>query len=836
MQTGDRHSIAPHVRRELFLLLAGSLACVIVLTIALADAPAVAIAGYSISHLVWSAVLFGAAIASVVLLTFMAARARRILRKSRQENKELKKSLLTAEAIFRAEPQVLIFWDHDGGLRLVVHTLSTIDGLPQQLKPLTRFSSWLDQTSTEDLKEALDCLFSEGRAFTLYLKLKTGVSIEADGRAVGPRAVLRLRDVAGTKRDLARILEQHRSLSNDFRASRALLNALPIPMWLKDENGRIKWANEAYARAVEAIDSTEISDKQIELLESRQRMRAERVIDRGDVFAERLHIVTGGERKAHDVYAVSSGRAQASAAIDVADLEIAQDELDRQLEAFERTLDRVATPVAIFNRDRKLTFYNRAYQKLWKLDPEWLDKGPSDAEVLDRLKELSLLPAVADYRSWKSKILSVYRAVNGFEDWWQLPDERMLHVVANQRTDGGVTYVYEDISERLELESRYNALIDVQRETLDSLKEAVAVFATDGRLKLFNNSFLAIWRISRAKMQQGPHVDEIIALARPLFDDMKVWTQVQESITAITYNRKPLSGQMVRPDGSVIDYATTPLPDGGTLVTFADVTTSRAYERALIERNEALIAADRLKSQFIGHVSYELRTPLTNIIGFSELLNSPNLGTLSEKQQEYLADIMASSRTLLSIIDDILDLATINAGGLELKLTPVKIAPIIDDAVLGIKERARRQQLTLEISLDDHVDDVIADEARVRQLLFNLLSNAVGFSEVGGTVRLACWYEHDEVVFSIEDNGVGIPHEKQAQVFERFESDSRGSHHRGAGLGLSIAKSLVDLHGGQIALESQPGVGTKVTVRLPRRSYEATAPSDAVSVVGGSVA
>jgi signal transduction histidine kinase len=821
MQPANRYSIAQHARRELLALLLGSLACVVVLTVSLAERPAPNVAGYEVAGIFLFTVVAGIATATIGLVLYLTARARRVMRDAQRETAALRQSLLTAEAVFRAEPQVLFFWDQADGLRIVTHTLATVPGLPGETPALLKFGTWLDEASAADLKDALDHLFADGRSFTLFLKLRSGANLEADGRATGSRAVLRLRDVAGTKRDLVRILDQHRRLSTDLRVNRAMLNALPIPMWLKDEDGRIKWANEAYVAAVDATDAGEIYDKQIELLESRQRARIERSMERGEVFGERLHIVARGERKAHDVFAVGVERALAAAAIDVADLETARGELDRQLEAFDRTLDRVATPVAIFGRDQKLTFYNSAYQELWKLDPAWLDKSPSDSEILDRLKELSLLPAIVDYRAWKGKLLNVYQSISEFEDWWQLPDGRMLHVVANQRPDGGVTYVYEDISERLALESRYNALIHVQRETLDSLKEAVAVFATDGRLKLFNNAFLAIWRVSRSAMDQGPHIGEVISQTEVLFGDMAVWQKIQESITSITYERSSLSGQMVRPDGSVIDYATTPLPDGGTLVTFADVTTSRAYERALIERNEALIAADRLKSQFIGHVSYELRTPLTNIIGFGELLASPMIGELTPKQQEYLNDISESSRTLLSIIDDILDLATIDAGALELKPVPVKIRPIIDAAMLGIRERAGHLRLTLEIALADDIDDFIADEARVRQLLFNLLSNAVGFSDVGGTVRLSCWYEGPDVVFAIEDQGVGIPSDKLAQVFERFETDSQGSDHRGAGLGLSIAKSLIDLHGGRISLESEPEVGTKVTVRLPRRGTAA---------------
>ncbi|MBU2533645.1 MAG: HAMP domain-containing histidine kinase, partial [Alphaproteobacteria bacterium] len=255
---------------------------------------------------------------------------------------------------------------------------------------------------------------------------------------------------------------------------------------------------------------------------------------------------------------------------------------------------------------------------------------------------------------------------------------------------------------------------------------------------------------------------------------------------------------------------------GGTLITFADVTVSKSYERALIERNEALIAADKLKSQFISHVSYELRTPLTNIIGFSEMLAEPYSGTLTDRQRDYVGDIRESSQTLLAIINDILDLATIDAGALELKPKPTKIQPVIESALLGVKERAGRARLTLEIATSDDVDEIIADEDRLRQLLYNLLANAVGFSKPEDVVRLSCWLDSGDVVFSIEDQGVGIPKEDLERVFDRFESQSRGSKHRGAGLGLSIVKSLIDLHGGTMSLASEDGKGTKVTVRLPQ--------------------
>jgi signal transduction histidine kinase len=321
-------------------------------------------------------------------------------------------------------------------------------------------------------------------------------------------------------------------------------------------------------------------------------------------------------------------------------------------------------------------------------------------------------------------------------------------------------------------------------------------------------------------------VEEIIRQCRVLHDDPAGWDRVGRAVTSISDHRQPVEGQMTRADQSVIDFAGLPLPDGGTLVTFVDVTDSKRYERALIERNDALIAADRLKSQFISHVSYELRTPLTNIIGFSELLESPRTGPLSSKQREYLNDVSASSKTLLAIIDDILDLANIDAGALELKVAPVPVRSLVDAAILGVRERAGRARIALDISIADDVLDMIADEARARQILYNLLSNAIGFSSPGGRVQLVCRRSEGRIEFTVVDEGVGIPKDQQKSVLERFVSRSQGSKHRGAGLGLSIVKSLIELHGGDMTLDSEPGRGTSVTVRFPEHGLRSARSSD----------
>jgi signal transduction histidine kinase len=778
-------------------------------------------------HLTLIALVAGAAFIAGLIVWHMTSSARREARDAKIESAHLRRNLAAADAIIRAEPQVLIFWEQGQAVRIVAHTLTGVPGLPEHQGDILRFGQWLEPAASQNLKMALDQLFAQGRSFNIILRTAAGGQVEAEGRAAGGRAVLRFKDISGYKLELTRVAESHQILARDIRSSRALLDTLPMPVWLRGPDGRIVWINASYVSAVEAQSEAEVLEKQIELLESRERRAVSKVLSQGQNYRDRVHIVAWGERKPHDIVVLPVDDISAGAAIDVTAIETVQGELERQIAAYDRTLDRVATGVVIFNREQQLVFFNEAYCKLWQIDPGWLNERPSDSVILDRLREQGKLPPVPNYRDWKREVLDVYQTGKGFETRWHLSDGRILHVIAEQRQDGGVTYLFSDETESLSLESRYNALIDVQRETLDGLKEGVAVFGTDGRLKIFNPAFSSIWHIPARKLGELPHVDEIIRLTSKLHADTAVWGRIGQAVTAFLDERMPFEGQMRRADQSFVDYALLPLPDGATLLTFADVTDTRRAERALVERNEALIAADRLKTQFIGHISYELRTPLTTIIGFSEMLASPFIGDLNDKQREYIGDIMSSSKTLLAIIDDILDLATIDAGSLDLKLQPVGARSVIDSAILGIRERAVRAKLTIDIAVADNVTEFMADEARMRQVLYNLLSNAVGFSKSGSTVEITCWRDKGAIKFMVEDHGIGIPKDEISRVFQRFVSGSRGGKHRGAGLGLSIVKSLVELHGGSIAIESEENRGTRVTVSIPERALPAEESPDA---------
>jgi signal transduction histidine kinase len=223
-----------------------------------------------------------------------------------------------------------------------------------------------------------------------------------------------------------------------------------------------------------------------------------------------------------------------------------------------------------------------------------------------------------------------------------------------------------------------------------------------------------------------------------------------------------------------------------------------------------------LRENFVHHVSYQLRSPLTNVIGFTELLASGAAGDLNDRQNDYVAHVMQSSNALLHIIDDILDLASFDRGEITLSREDANIKAIIDEAVTGLEDRLSDRKVALVLEIADNLTLFRLDAKRVRQILFNLISNAIGFSQEGQTVTVTARETLQGLQLTVQDEGRGIPADVIDRVFDRFETHTAGTRHRGAGLGLSIVRALVELHGGEVRIVSEPGQSTRVTCLFPR--------------------
>ena len=236
--------------------------------------------------------------------------------------------------------------------------------------------------------------------------------------------------------------------------------------------------------------------------------------------------------------------------------------------------------------------------------------------------------------------------------------------------------------------------------------------------------------------------------------------------------------------------------------------------REIEEKSQQIEAANRHKSEFLANMSHELRTPLNAIIGFSEVLQERLFGELNDKQAEYTDDILTSGRHLLSLINEILDLSKVEAGRMELETATFDLPLAIDNARTFVRERATNHGITLEVKVDERLGDIVGDERKIKQILLNLLSNAVKFTPEGGRITINARPTNGSVEISVTDTGIGIAEEDQPKIFEEFRQvgSDNAKKIEGTGLGLTLAKKFVELHGGRIWVESEVGKGIDLCV------------------------
>ena len=447
--------------------------------------------------------------------------------------------------------------------------------------------------------------------------------------------------------------------------------------------------------------------------------------------------------------------------------------------------------------------------------------------MLDKLREARKLPEQRDYQLWKRQRLALYGQPEEYlpEDLWHLPGGKTLRIVAQPHPFGGLTFLYEDVTEKLALESSYNTLIKVQSATLDTLQEGVAVFGPDARLKLHNAAFARIWELEPFDLADEPHVQKIAEASIARFGQRPMWEKFVASIASGAERRRDW-GEIERADKTILALSLAPLPDGATLATFADVTDRFRIETALRDRNEALEAADQLKSDFVQHASFLFRDPLNAVQGFAEMLAGGHAGPLSDKQTEYVQDILAASNNLSEVTSDILDLALIDSGALRLELARVDLFELLSRVAQPLRKHAESLDIAFALDCAEDVGIVVVDPRRIRQVVFNLLSNAFKYTPRGGHITLGGRIEGDDVQIFVSDTGPGIAPEVKANVFERFSAKGRSGQRAGAGLGLALVNRFVELHDGWVEMESGTETGTLVRCHLPRRFHEPEIPGE----------
>ncbi|MFL6726200.1 MAG: ATP-binding protein [Sphingomicrobium sp.] len=603
-----------------------------------------------------------------------------------------------------------------------------------------------------------------------------------------------------------------------------LIEAAPFPMWYRGPDFKLGLVNSAFVNAVEAKDAADVIERSAELIDAQGEdsatAGARQAQETGRVVSRMQPAIIHGERRMLRIVNVplSSG-AVAGFAVDVQDLEDARAELLRYIESQRELADRMTAGTAQFDADRSLSFFNRPFAAMTQLDPEWLAEKPEFDRVIERMRDQQRLPETRDFPAWKEERRGWFTSADEvIEEEWMLPAGDHIRVVAQPLPGGGLRLFLEDRTEQLRLASARDTLLRVRAATFDNLYEAIGVFASDGRLYTWNRRFLEDWELDEEWLSTHPRVDELVpAMARKLVNPTAA-AQIREMVRQTTNERQSASGRISMTDGRHFQFAAVPLPDGNALFTMVDVTDSTRIEAALRERATALEEADRVKTDFVANMSYELRTPLTSIGGFGELLGGGYAGELTPKARDYVNAILESVERLSKLIDDVLDLTTGDTRGVALEKERVDIGGLCRAAIETVKPRSVEKAQKLEVEIEASAGHVFGDARRLRESIEHVLQNAIAYTDRKGRISLSADGDKKQAVIRIRDNGSGIDEDDLPRVFNRFdrvaEAGVRGE--AALGLGLPLTQQFIEAHGGAVELDSKKGEGTTVTLTVPR--------------------
>jgi signal transduction histidine kinase len=705
-----------------------------------------------------------------------------------------------------------------------------VEGEPARLSDLAGQSGGLDAVDLEALASDVAEAALAGSRIERQVRIAgSGRVLDVRGAPAPPPApagtmLLWLFDTSGAEAERAELARRLQQTEGALDSLTHLIESAPFPMWYRGPDLSLGLVNSAFVVAVEGSNAADVIERGSELIEGAgeddARAGAMVALETAKPYSRTQPATIGGERRMLRLVDVPLATgAVAGFAIDIQDLEDARFELARNIQSQRELADRMSAGVAQFDADRRLVFFNQPFAIMAQIDPEWLTEVPEFDRLLERMRENNRLPETRDFPAWKEERRGWFSSAEEMlEEDWILANGDHLRVVGQPLPDGGLRLIIEDRTEQVRLSSARDTLLRVRSATFDNLFEAISVFASDGRLYLWNRRFCSVWDLDESWLGEHPRVDELVpAMAKRLVNPTAA-AQVRELIRNATSGRQQGSGRVSMADGRHFEFAAVPLPDGNALFTMIDVTDSTRIEAALRERATALEEADQVKTDFVANMSYELRTPLTSIGGFAEMLAAGYAGKLAPAAADYVSAILESVARLSKLIDDVLDLTQGDTKGLILERERIDLAGLCKAATETLRSRIAEKDQSLEVAIDASTGTVIGDARRLRESIEHVLHNAVAYTDAGGHIALKASGNDEEAIISVSDDGPGIELDSQINVFKRFHRIGTGVGRGEAalGLGLPLTRQFIEAHGGTVDLVSAPGEGATVTLTIPR--------------------
>lgn len=698
-----------------------------------------------------------------------------------------------------------------------------LDRMPTYLSELAEGESGLTHQQVETLQKNVRRTQKTAAPFRMMITPRgSSRSLSLRGHLADPQvspggaALVWVFDFSDSESELARLRAEAKRAQGDFAALVGLLEAAPMPMWFRTEQGKIRLVNSAYVAAVGARDAEEVVAEQIELIEPVNGLGAAQVArEAGQQRQPIERMVTStinGQRRALRVSDLPLGEEGiAGYAIDVEDME----ELARSFKAFRTAqrnmLDKLSAGVAQFDSNRQLIFANRPFQRSFGISFEQMRERPSFNRWLDIARDQNRVPQVRDFPAWRTEREEWFTSNETNEESWTLPNGTHLRIFAQPDPDGGLLLLAEDRTEQLKLSASQDTLLRTRTATFDSLFESIAVFRPDGRLQLWNRRFMADWDLEEEFLDQHPRIDDLLTHIQKSLREGEEAGQIGDVVRAATLDRSQGVGRVSLSDGRILEFAGVPLPDGNGLLTVLDITDAQKAEEALRARNAALVEADAMKTRFLANMSYEFRTPLTSMRGFAELLETGLGGELTEDGMAYLRAILDS----VEQVENVLDLSQSEAGMLPLVKESIVLEPFLQTIIDSRREKIDARGIRLELRTGEEETRIRGDERRLARAIGHILDNAINALPDGGRILVKLLARGDGVRIVISDDGIGMDALQLARALDGLMVSADGKTvERRVNYGLPLAKRIVEAHGGRLEVMSEEGQGTAALIDI----------------------
>lgn len=695
----------------------------------------------------------------------------------------------------------------------------------------------LQSDSADNFTTHLTKLLKNGEEFNLIAQTKSGRNIELRGAR---KIISKIESIAIWCRDITEISSEFEKIrtvaeeATDFSQRKVeILNALPLPVWRRDKNLRIVFCNKFYAHM--------LGKKVDDVITGNIPLVPGSLFGQGHSLAENAkkcnksqsvvqHIIVGGIRKQFSIHECVSSDGFIGYALDISSTEKLASQLDKLITSNCEVLNGISSAIAIYDSNMKLAFFNNSFQYMMKLENGWLHSKPTFSEVLDELRSNRRLPEVADFQAFKKDQLALFTSVvEPVQNMIHLPNGKSLRQMITPYTAGGLVFIYEDVTNSLLLQQKNNTLLAVQKETIDHLYEGVIVCGSDNRVKIMNKSLADIWGLDLELLNvKEMHLSDLLNNIKDQLDFEGEWTKFREYAVSNLTDRMPKTGRLTKKNGHVILFSYVPLPDGAHMHSMVDITDTCTVENAILEKNQALHAAHRLEMEFIAGVSTEIKSPLSVLVEASDLLLHEYYGHLNDKQKNFCKYIFDAANQLHQLINNTIDMVAVDKSPAKLVFDNFSITEAIDEVLLNLHQRLQEKNIEIIKSYDENVPEFYGNKVRMKQVLFNIILNAVQYSPNSGIVEVVLRFNDDEMKILVKDTGFRHGGQKggKRRIFTRISKDEAlrptTSEHN---ISMPLVRSLVAKHGGRIKIVSDVK-GTSVLCTFPRQHKNKISPDD----------